>query len=127
MSDEDQKHEVLRRLALIASQQKAIAQSVADVALSLNFEGRTARDRHSETQGLILGLLSDLRQPAARKRRDSDDTSRFRLPGGEEGDRIQLTRKTQKRIALAVLRVLLHATALFLAGLLGHAWHLLGR
>lgn len=89
-------------LRKILEQQKATARAVADLALGLNFEGRTARDRHSELQGLLLGLLSPP-APARATKSKSEPSQKFPVPGGEEGDSVVLTERTQKKIIRWVL------------------------
>jgi hypothetical protein len=59
---------------------------------------------------LLLGILSELRAKHERKRRDSDDTSEFGLPGGEREDRIRLTKRTQRRILKWAIVSLIAAT-----------------
>lgn len=124
MTDE-QFSEILTRLAKISDRQKAIARAVADIAVALNTAHRLQRDEYAELQGLLLGALHEMRAPAARERRDSQDTKKFPLPGGEEGDALQLTKRTQRKILkwviLATAGVLLHVLQWWM-----HAHGLLG-
>jgi hypothetical protein len=106
------------QLAKIAERQKATARSVADLALGLNHESISHRDRHAETQGLILGLSAELRQAPARERRDSEDTKDFPLPGLADGEHVRLSKRTQRKIIrwvmVGVLFALTHVAHFFI-------------
>jgi hypothetical protein len=91
------------QLAKIAERQKATARAVADLALGLNTEAIAHRDRHAETQGLILGMIAELRHEPKRERRNSEDTQDFPLPGGSDGEHVRLSKRTQRKILRWVL------------------------
>lgn len=90
---------------------RAIARAIADLAIGLSTATTQSLARHDELMGLLLALVTERREERKRderKRRDSsEDTSRFKIPGGETGDAIELTRKTQRKILEKVLLVLL--------------------
>lgn len=101
-------------LRRVKERQKLTAKTVADLGIGLNHAQVASRNRDGETHGLILGLRSELAVgPAPRDRKNSEDkTDSFRLPGGG-GDKLELTRRTQKKLVrwvlLGVFAVGLHA------------------
>lgn len=119
MATDDEKITAIEaQLAKIAERQKVTARSVADLAVGLNYEAGASRDRHAETQGLILGLAAELRQPPARERRDSEDTKDFPLPGLADDEHVRLSRRTQRKIlrwiAVGALFALTHVAHFFI-------------
>lgn len=111
-------------LETLDSQTRALARALADLAIDLSTSATQARARHDELMGMLLADLSerrDERKRDERKRRDSsEDTSRFKIPGGEKGDAIELTRKTQRKILEKVLLVLLFVISHVANYLLSH-------
>lgn len=121
LTDREMLEQIARKLDLldldlrrIKERQKLTAKSVADLGIGLNSAQIASRNRDGETHGLILGLRSELAvAPAVRDRKNSEDkTDSFRLPGGG-GDKLELTRRTQKKLVrwvlLGVFAVGLHA------------------
>jgi len=95
MSDEETK--IL--LTQIRDAQRLAAKATAELAMGLGYAATREQNRHSELQGMLLGMRSELHAAAPRRRRDSiEDTKKFKLPGFEETDQIQLSRRTQRKI-----------------------------
>jgi hypothetical protein len=113
-TDSEKLDMVILELRRVKERLKLTAKAVADLSLGLSSAQIASRNRDGETHGLILGLRSELAVgPAPRERKNSEDhTDSFKLPGGG-GDKIELTRRTQKKLIRWVLvglfAVALHA------------------
>lgn len=100
MSDD----EIKILLTQIRDAQRLSAKSTAELAMGLSLAATRENNRHSELQGMLLGMRGELHAAAPRRRRDSiEDTKKFKLPGLEETDQIQLSRRTQRKIIRWVL------------------------
>lgn len=109
-----------QRMSVAADRQRATARAVADLTLGLNAAKTAALARHDELTGLLLGFRAEVLNPQGERRRLSseDRTDSFKLP---TGDRVELTRRTQRRILRGVLLAVAWIGSLILQHIATHA------